>query len=105
MYKELILKISDHEEEIISIVFSEEQQSILRSFNEKSKRLFKASIFENKIPSKLTLNWDKERGLQFRMDYPNDETIALLLHYLRPFILQGCQLPQKLNNRKVEKPA
>jgi hypothetical protein len=41
------------------------------------------------FPCSTTVNWDKDLGLKVEAELPDRDTLSILLHRMRPFILQG----------------
>jgi hypothetical protein len=67
--------------------FDEEEVSRLRAFYEQAEALTDLSVLKMGMPGNLKISYEKDQGLTFAGSVPPSESVAALLHKLRPFIL------------------
>jgi len=85
-----IIKIDgkEHAPETVSFVFSDEHVELLRGFLSEAKRL-QTSVRTNKgFPTSLRFSAENGQLMKVNNIEPTDDQRAILLHRLRPFLLQ-----------------
>ncbi len=82
--------------------FSDEEWELLEHFIEESEKLFESEIYPLKIKGNFKINWNEEEGFTDDSTLLSDDEFSILLHRLRPFVLQNesIHLPKVCNYLK-----
>lgn len=69
--------------------FSDAEAVILDAFLEQYEKLRSSQPIQNGIRCNIKVNYDENSGLDVAADLPTEDELSILLHRLRPFILQN----------------
>jgi hypothetical protein len=76
--------------EDVTLTFEEEEWDLLGRAGEYARALKQAELIERGTWSTgLTIRWNREEGLSASATLPSDEEVIVVLHRLRPLILEG----------------
>ena len=75
-------------ESVVGAEFSDDDQAVLREFMEEYRRLQDSSISKKDLPCSWSFAGDAGRHT-FKAHLPSEDEMAILLHRLRPFVLQN----------------
>lgn len=84
----LTLYIEGQADVIASGVFTEEEYGILELYFTQSVELTESKPLKLGMPCSISVNYDADDGLKVASKLPNKDDLSILLHRLRPFILQ-----------------
>jgi hypothetical protein len=68
--------------------FSDVELELFRQFVAEYQRLVASKPLQEGVPCGLSMNWKPETGLVLTPTVPSDDDFAILLHRMRPFLLQ-----------------
>ncbi|MGE3521603.1 MAG: hypothetical protein AB7I96_01965 [Candidatus Dadabacteria bacterium] len=68
--------------------FTDDEWEVLENFMKEARKLFDSEIFPSKLKVNIGINWDEKVGFTDNSSLPSDDAISILLHKIRPFILQ-----------------
>lgn len=84
----LILRLDDTDEDIsITGEFSEENWRLLESFLAEVDAVLNTKLVQEGFFGNSEMSWDKEKGLSFSQNLPDDDNLAVFLHKFRPLLL------------------
>jgi hypothetical protein len=84
----ITLKADGRDEVPIAGEFTDAEQAALQLFLRQYERLTSSKPLREGFPCKANVNWEEASPLVVETDLPDDDTLSILLHRLRPFILQ-----------------
>lgn len=85
----ITIKREDCLDRIIKGEFSDDEYHLLQDYLKQYELLAKSKPVREGLPSGFKLHYDRENGLQVDATLPDSDTVSILLHRLRPFILQN----------------
>jgi hypothetical protein len=85
---ELTMKIEGRPDFVVVGEFSDGEHSTLRFYLKQHDELVQSKPLREGAPCSISLKWDQEAGLRVTASLPDDDTLSILLHRLRPFILK-----------------
>lgn len=85
----LTLQLKNQDDIKVSGEFSDEEAVTLDAFLSEYDKLSASSSGRKGIRCNITVNCDEQKGLLVSAELPTDDVLSLLLHRLRPFILQS----------------
>lgn len=85
---QLTLKLENREDIKVSGEFSDEEAGRLDAFLTEYAELAESKSGRQGIRCNIAVNYDEQTGLQVTAELPTKDELSLLLHRLRPFILQ-----------------
>ena len=84
----LVLKIADQEDSAIEGEFSDSEHGKLQDYLAQFDRLTASKPLREGFPCEVSLLWDEASGVRVETELPDSDTLSILLHQLRPFILE-----------------
>ena len=82
------LRIDESEERhLVSAIFEDEEWDALLRFVEYTKELQSIQLLREGGPAKLHINYVEGAGFSYSSELPSDDKIIVLLHRIRPFVL------------------
>lgn len=67
--------------------FEDDEVTALEGFAANTKRLLEARMIADGLTANLTINYDREKGMNVKVTLPDEDLILAFLHRLRRFIL------------------
>lgn len=83
----VVLKIEDREDSRIEGEFSDSEHRKLLDYLGQFDRLTASKPLRDGFPCEVSLLWNEDSGVRVETDLPDSDTLSILLHQLRPFIL------------------
>lgn len=85
---QIALKADGYDDVPIAGEFTDAEQAALQLFLRQYERLASSKPLREGFPCTANVNWEQASPIVVVTDLPDDDTISILLHRLRPFILQ-----------------
>src|ERR1044071_2622707 len=86
---QLTLQAEGRSDTTIAGEFSDEEAATLDAFLSQQKELADSKPLREGMPCNISVNYSEESGLQVSSELPTRDDLSILLHRLRPFILQN----------------
>jgi hypothetical protein len=88
----LTIEVSDQRDPVeVRCEFDDSEWALLSSFRQLAADLEATALLNTPANLRVSFNWDRQRGLQTESTLPNSDSLAALLHRLRPFVLESEQ--------------
>src|SRR5450759_2938882 len=84
----LTLKLEGRPDVSVRGEFTDDEHSILRNYLEQYEELARSKPLREGFPCEMSLRWSEKTALQVETLLPDADTLSILLHRLRPFILK-----------------
>lgn len=84
----LTLKCEGHNDLVVEGEFNDHEYEMLLQYLDQHEQLVSSKPLREGFPCELSLKWDQESGLRVDANLPDNDTLSILLHRLRPFILK-----------------
>ena len=84
----LTMKIEGRPDVVVAGEFSDGEHSTLQLYLKQHDELVQSKPLREGAPCSISLKWNQETGLRVTTSLPDDDTLSILLHKLRPFILK-----------------
>lgn len=85
---ELIFKDRNQVKRTISGELSDDEHKILIYYLEKHEKLVNSKPIREGFPCNANISWEQNKPIVVKASLPDEDTLSILLHRLRPFILQ-----------------
>lgn len=82
------LKSENSDDTVISGQFDSTEHVILLNYLEQYEQLIQSKPLREGFPCSFTEKWEEGVGSTIKTSLPDNDTLSILLHRLRPFILQ-----------------
>lgn len=94
-----ITKNESDEKVVLNVSFDDNEADTLSEFVKYAEDLLRIDVVRNGAPGKFNLKWDKEKGMTFSYDVPEENLVLPLLHRIRPFVLkkESTYVPKIVN--------
>lgn len=86
---EITIKQEISPDKIVKGEFSDDEYASLQGYLQQYEQLAESKPLRENLPSGFKMHYDREKGLQVSATLPDSDTVSILLHRLRPFILQN----------------
>jgi len=86
---ELIMKIGDHPDVVICGEFADAEKMMLQQYLEQYDILTKSKLLREGFTCNISVKAAKGSDMEVKASLPDNDTLSILLHRLRPFILKG----------------
>lgn len=86
---ELTLKQEGKPDVSIRGEFADDEHSMLQSYLEQYEELAQSKPLREGFPCEMSLRWNEKTALEVETSLPDADTLSILLHRLRPFILKA----------------
>lgn len=83
----ITIQIPGHDDLKARGEFTDEEHEQLVGYLEQYESLCESKPVREGVPCNYKLKWDREEGVSFTASLPDRDTLSILLHELRPFIL------------------
>ena len=83
-----ILKIEGQPDVAVQGQFTDAEYSILVSFLEQYEEVAASKPLRDGFPCEVSVQWSEDAGMRVETSLPDPDTLSILLHRLRPFILK-----------------
>lgn len=84
----IIIKEQSKPDEELFVDLEVDEVVLLRAYLVEYNRLSNSRPLQQRLPCEMTIRFTKESGVSVKGDFPPDDDFAVLLHRMRPFILQ-----------------
>ncbi len=86
---QLTMKRDSGDDNVISGALTDEEHATVVRYLENYDRLSESKPLREGIPCSISINSTEEEGVEVTANLPDSDTLSVLLHRLRPFILQN----------------
>lgn len=85
---EFTLQIKGRADLVVRGQFSDDENAVLLRYLEQYDQLKQSRPLREGFPCEFSLKWEEGMGIKTEASLPDSDTLSILLHRLRPFILQ-----------------
>lgn len=85
---QLTLKVPGAADTVLAGEFSDAEAAVLEAYLEQHDQLITSQPLREGVPCNIHVQYDEDIGLRVEATLPTDDQLSILLHRLRPFILQ-----------------
>jgi hypothetical protein len=86
---QLKMKRNGHADTVVIGELTDEEHETVARYLENYDRLIESKPLREGIPCSISINYTEEEGVEVSATLPDSDTLSILLHRLRPFILQN----------------
>jgi hypothetical protein len=85
---EVSMTVKDRGDFVVRGQFTDAEHAMLEQYLDQYDLLSRSGVLKRGVKSSWSLSWNRDSGTCIETDLPDDDTLGVFLHRLRPFILQ-----------------